>query len=97
MTRQYYWDDLPQKVKEAAAALGYTSHLWDEDEHPPSAEKDWADLNAEERKAAKRLGYDQDKWDRDETAGSAGTHTIQFSSSDDDMAVSYTHLRAHET
>ena len=59
----YDWDELPKKIQDAFAALGYTEKLWDADKEPASADKDWEELTPAEQAAATVLGYTAQKWD----------------------------------
>ena len=52
-------------MKEAAAVLGYTEKLWDEDKDPDGLDDlDWSELTLEQQAAASVLGYTQEKWDK---------------------------------
>lgn len=65
------WEELPPHVKTAAEFLGYTKHLWDNDEEPASNARDWDDLNPREKEAARIMGFNRRKWD-DESDTSDG-------------------------
>mmetsp|Transcript_9078 Transcript_9078/g.13243 ORF Transcript_9078/g.13243 Transcript_9078/m.13243 type:complete len:793 (-) Transcript_9078:404-2782(-) len=59
------WDDLDEKVRNAAAYLGYTKKLWNNDKEPPICDLDWKELTAEEQLAATVMGYDESKWNNE--------------------------------
>ena len=60
----YDWNELPNDVKAAAKALGYTKKIWDGDESVPGlSDVDWDALSADKKKAAQTLGYTQATWD----------------------------------
>jgi hypothetical protein len=67
----YDWRELPPKAKEAAACLGYTEKLWNEDGTPASDDKDWDELSPDEQAAALVLGYNKDKWDSSDSSSSS--------------------------
>jgi len=71
------WKELPEWVREAAEAIGYTKKLWNRDKEPDACEMDWENLNVSQQEAAKRLGYTQKVWDED-------TDDDNSSSSDED-------------
>jgi hypothetical protein len=56
------WDDLPEVVKKAAAATGFTKELWDDDEWPDALYKDWDELTVGQRRAMNVLGYHKWAW-----------------------------------
>lgn len=60
------WKELPQWVREAAEAIGYTKKLWNKDKEPAVCEMDWKELTEFQQEAAKRLGYTRQLWDDDD-------------------------------
>ena len=40
------WDELTDREKAAAARLGYTGKMWDNEEVPPAMEKEWDELTS---------------------------------------------------
>ncbi|KAG7368666.1 Mu-like prophage I protein [Nitzschia inconspicua] len=67
---EFDWDDLPSNIQEAAATLGYTEELWNNDQEPNTSDKEWDMLTDEEKKAAAVLGFNRKKWDMDSSTGS---------------------------
>ncbi|KAG7368668.1 MATE efflux family protein [Nitzschia inconspicua] len=67
---EFDWDDLPSNIQEAAATLGYTEELWNNDQEPNTSDKEWDLLTEEEKKAAAVLGFNRKKWDMDSSTGS---------------------------
>jgi hypothetical protein len=59
------WVELPEDVKKAAEALGYTHKLWDKGKEPAACDKYFKDLSPEQQEHAKKLGYDQKSWDKE--------------------------------
>ena len=62
MYDNFYWDELPPRVKEAAGALGYTDAIWDDDGEPDEVYWLWSELGADLQEAAGVLGHDLDSW-----------------------------------
>merc|ERR1712161_183207 len=68
------WVDLPPNVQSAAATLGFTSALWDADQHTPTnIAKDWNELTATETQAATTLGYTEQTWCQDDSQDSSSS------------------------
>ena len=59
---EYYWVELPLKIRSAAEILGYNRYIWDSDTAPPAEDKDWHELSVIERRAARELGYNENRW-----------------------------------
>eukprot|EP00553_Chaetoceros_curvisetus_P001107 CAMPEP_0204615392 /NCGR_PEP_ID=MMETSP0717-20131115/2902_1 /ASSEMBLY_ACC=CAM_ASM_000666 /TAXON_ID=230516 /ORGANISM="Chaetoceros curvisetus" /LENGTH=71 /DNA_ID=CAMNT_0051628321 /DNA_START=199 /DNA_END=414 /DNA_ORIENTATION=- len=57
------WAELPEAIKKAFEALGYTQAIWDADGDGPLEDKDWAELSAAQQAAAKTVGYTEEMWD----------------------------------
>lgn len=57
-----WFEDLPDDVKEAATALGFTKEMWDDDEWPKTGW--WEDMSPEQKSYAMVLGYAYEwQWD----------------------------------
>jgi hypothetical protein len=60
MPKEYYadwwWDDLPEKAKKAAAVLGYDKTKWDNSESIPYDSKTYKECSEAEKQAAMFLG-----------------------------------------
>merc|ERR1712238_183132 len=63
------WNELPDDVKSAAVALGYTQEIWDTEGALPveTFDKMWDQLTMEQRLSATMLfGYTEDPWNTDD-------------------------------
>jgi len=60
-----HWDELSPPLQTAAAKLGYSQKLWDDDQEPEQSDRNWIELTSEQREAAGLLGYTQVTWDED--------------------------------
>jgi len=86
---EFYWDDLPDNIQDAAIELGYNKWIWESDDmEPASNDKFWDELTAAERKSACLLGYTKKTWDcEDETAAqndsSSSSQTSEASSDEE--------------
>lgn len=60
----YDWEELPAEAKAAAAVLGFTQKLWDEDDEPDACDEYWKDLTPAQQQAATVLGYNKKSWDK---------------------------------
>lgn len=56
----------PADIKAAAAILGYTQEIWDEDEEPDECDEYWKDLTKEQQEAAAKLGFDEESWNKED-------------------------------
>jgi len=60
------WEDMSSEEQGYWAVLGWSQARWDENDAPPSADKEWCELTGQEQKAALRLGFDEKIWDETE-------------------------------
>jgi len=58
------WEDLPQNIKNAAAALGFTEPSWDSGEPFADCDKKWEDLTRREKHAALTIGLNKHVWNQ---------------------------------
>ena len=65
------WDELTERERSAATALGYNMLGWDEGIPPEVCSQRWASLSAAERTAASLLGYTAVDWDAELEAADA--------------------------
>ena len=66
------WEELSEREKAAATAIGYNRLGWDEGIPPETCSKPWATLAAAERTAASLLGYTGTEWDAELEEGERG-------------------------
>ena len=52
----WWYDDLPDSARKAAAVLGWTKETWDHDEEVPYQHQSWKECTANEKVAAQFLG-----------------------------------------
>ena len=88
-----YWVDLPQDVRDAYTALGYTEQSWNEGDSVESEDSDWTELTPEQQKAATFLGYNQALWDN---APTSAILTSAYVSVDDDYIFKVSTRREEE-
>jgi len=75
----YYWDELPKKMKKNAKILGYDKKKWDNEERVSSSDELWTDLSDKQQEAAILFGFDQRTWDEvdvDEISNSGAEVTL---------------------
>lgn len=83
----YYWNELPPDVKEAAQILGYDQNRWDNGGVTWSDSKYWDELPLEAQEAASVFGFDEMAWNADRDSELETLLTAaggEFISSDDD-------------
>ena len=63
----YYWEELPADIQQAARVLGYTKDAWDNDKEPQACKLEWAKLTAAQKAAAQKMVYTAALWDDDDS------------------------------
>mmetsp|Transcript_34145 Transcript_34145/g.38846 ORF Transcript_34145/g.38846 Transcript_34145/m.38846 type:complete len:224 (+) Transcript_34145:144-815(+) len=57
------WQELPEKIKKSAVALGYKEETWNSGEWSDSDYKWWDNMTKSEQTAAEIIGWDKTAWD----------------------------------
>jgi len=77
------WDDMHESKRIAAATLGYSRDLWDQNIRPEKLSPDWSRLGRKQLEAAVVLGYSATKW----LAEFGGIEAVASASAGGDKAV----------
>jgi len=56
------WSDMTTEEQGYWAVLGWQQARWDNNDAPPSADKEWCELTMQEQRAAAGLGFTEAVW-----------------------------------